>query len=353
MSKQYLLIRALRCATIALFLSAGLEGLRQIVLPGLSAWQSHIVASSLCAFVVLLLTFGLLWRGEGCHNFLQEQANGSEDSGETADEAVQTLAAIVEFSQDAIIGKTVEGVITSWNRAAERIYGYTMAEAVGRNVSFLLPSARQDEMPSILERVRTGQPIEPFETQRITKMGSVLDVFVSISPIKDARGRIAGASTIARDITLRKRAEEQLRLQSAALEAAAVAIMITDFHGSIMWVNHAFTTMTGYSKEEVLGTNPRLLKAGDQPEAYYAKLWTTISSGKVWQGEIVNRRKDGTLYTEEMTITPVSPDSLNPDNRYFIAIKQDVTERKRSEEMLQNSENKYRVLFENSADATG
>jgi PAS domain S-box-containing protein len=93
------------------------------------------------------------------------------------------------------------------------------------------------------------------------------------------------------------------------------------------------------------------LKSGEQPESYYAKLWSTISSGKVWKGEIVNRRKDGTAYTEEMTITPVTRDVGNPANRYFIAIKQDITERKRSEEMLQNSENKYRVLFEDSADA--
>jgi diguanylate cyclase (GGDEF)-like protein/PAS domain S-box-containing protein len=109
--------------------------------------------------------------------------------------------------------------------------------------------------------------------------------------------------------------------------------------------------MTGYSKEEALGKNPRLWKSGEQPESYYAKLWSTISSGEVWQGEIVNRRKDGTTYTEEMTITPVIQDVGNPPNRYFIAIKQDVTERKRSAEMLQNSENKYRVLFEDSADA--
>ena len=157
---------------------------------------------------------------------------------------------------------------------------------------------------------------------------------LSISPIKDANGRVTGSSTIARDITAKKRADEQLKLQSAALEAAANAIVITDSHGSIRWVNGAFTAMTGYSKEEVLGKNPRLLKSGDQPESYYAELWSTISSGKVWRGEIVNRRKDGTTYTEEMTITPVIRDSGNPANRYFIAIKQDITQRKKSEEAL-------------------
>jgi diguanylate cyclase (GGDEF)-like protein/PAS domain S-box-containing protein len=123
-------------------------------------------------------------------------------------------------------------------------------------------------------------------------------------------------------------------LQSAVLEAAANAIVITDFEGTIVWANHAFTAMTGYSKEEALGNNLRLLKSGEQPESYYAELWSTISSGKVWQGEIVNRRKDGTTYTEEMTITPVSRDVGNPADRYFIAIKQDITERKRAEEEL-------------------
>jgi diguanylate cyclase (GGDEF)-like protein/PAS domain S-box-containing protein len=174
---------------------------------------------------------------------------------------------------------------------------------------------------------------------------------MSISPIKDASGHVTGASAIARDITFRKRVKEQLKLQSAALEAVAHAIVIIDYEGTIVWVNRAFTTMTGYGKEEVLGKNLRVLKSGEQPESYYANLWSTISSGKVWKDEIVNRRKDGTAYTEEMTITPVTRDVGNPANRYFIAIKQDITERKRSEEMLQNSENKYRVLFEDSADA--
>jgi diguanylate cyclase (GGDEF)-like protein/PAS domain S-box-containing protein len=119
--------------------------------------------------------------------------------------------------------------------------------------------------------------------------------------------------------------------QTAALEAAANAIVIADSRGTIVWVNHAFTTMTGYSKEEVMGENPRLLKSGEQPEAYYAKLWSTISSGKVWHGEIVNRRKDGTKYTEEMTITPVTQGVGDLAVTQFIAIKQDITERKCAE----------------------
>ena len=254
-----------------------------------------------------------------------------------AEETAQKLAAIVEFSQDAIIGEDIDGVITSWNGAAERMYGYTASEVVGRHLSLLLPSERQAEMRAILERVKNGLPIECLETQRLTKAGYVLDVSLSISPTKAARGRITGASTIARDITLHKRSEQQLKLQSAALQAAANAIVITDFEGKIVWVNRAFTTMTGYSEEEVLGKNPRLLKSGEQPEYYYADLWSTISSGKVWRGEIVNRRKDGTTYTEEMTITPVTGDVRNLAHGCFIAIKQDITERKRAEEELHGS----------------
>ena len=131
-------------------------------------------------------------------------------------------------------------------------------------------------------------------------------------------------------------ANKHLNLQAAALKAAANAIVITDFHGTIIWVNRAFTTMTGYGQEEIVGKNPNLLNSGEQPESYYAELWSTILSGKVWKGEIVNRRKDGTTYTEEMTITPVSlEDTGNPTNTYFIAIKQDITQRKAAEKQVQ------------------
>ena len=149
------------------------------------------------------------------------------------------------------------------------------------------------------------------------------------------RGSASRMGGITMDIDGRKQSEERLHLQAAALEAAANAIVITDSHGTIIWVNHAFTTMTGYSKEEVLGKNPHMLKSGKQPESYYANLWSTISSGKVWQGEIVNRRKDGTTYNEEMTITPVKQSGGNGATTQFVAIKQDITDRKAAEEQVQ------------------
>ncbi|MFQ5790095.1 MAG: response regulator [Acidobacteriota bacterium] len=123
----------------------------------------------------------------------------------------------------------------------------------------------------------------------------------------------------------RQRAAERIRLQSAALEAAASAIVITDDEGRIIWTNPAFWRLTGYGPEEAIGQTPRLLKSGQHDPAFYKNLWETILSGDVWRGEIVNRRKDGGLYTEEQTITPLR--ETQGKISHFIAIKQDVTER--------------------------
>ena len=120
-----------------------------------------------------------------------------------------------------------------------------------------------------------------------------------------------------------------------ALEAAADAIAITDRAGQIIWVNPAFCAMTGYSTEEAVGQNPRVLKSGKQKDSFYTDLWQTIISGRVWKNEIINQRKDGSLYTEEMTLTPVKDDK--GIIAHFIAIKRDITERKQAEEELQRS----------------
>jgi diguanylate cyclase (GGDEF)-like protein/PAS domain S-box-containing protein len=161
-----------------------------------------------------------------------------------AGETAQRLASIVEFSQDAIIGKNKDGVITSWNRAAEKMYGYTTAEAVGRHLSFLVPAEKQAETRILMERIGKGEPIECLETQRLRKGGSVLEVSLSISPIRDGGGNVTGASAIARDITFRKQAEEALLFKTALLEAQAEAtidgILVVDESDHILLTNKQF-----------------------------------------------------------------------------------------------------------------
>jgi PAS domain S-box-containing protein len=128
------------------------------------------------------------------------------------------LASIIDSSEDAIIGKSLDGIITSWNKGAERIYGYTPEEAVGKHISFLVPSDRPDEIPEILQKIARGESIEHYESARVTKSGQQLDVSISVSPLRDAKGDVIGASAIARDITAQKRAEGQLH-QSQKMEA--------------------------------------------------------------------------------------------------------------------------------------
>jgi PAS domain S-box-containing protein len=128
------------------------------------------------------------------------------------------LALIVDSSQDAIIGKNLDGIVTHWNKGAEHIYGYTAQEMIGRPISVLAPKEREDEIPAILEKIRSGQRVEYFESVRVTKDKRNLNVSISVSPIHDAEGNVVGASTIARNITAQKKIEDQLR-QSQKMEA--------------------------------------------------------------------------------------------------------------------------------------
>jgi PAS domain S-box-containing protein len=140
-----------------------------------------------------------------------------------AEEAQARLAAIVESSDDAIVSKTLDAVITSWNQGAERLFGYTAAEAVGRPITLIIPPERLDEEPAILERLRRGQRVEHFETVRVAKDGRRIDISLTISPVRDGGGRIVGASKIARDITERKTAEAALREQARLIREVAAA----------------------------------------------------------------------------------------------------------------------------------
>jgi PAS domain S-box-containing protein len=133
------------------------------------------------------------------------------------------LAAIVESSDDAIVTKGLDGIITTWNASAERLFGYSAPEAIGKSITMIIPLDRLDEEPQIIERIRRGDRVDHFETQRVRKDGKLLDISLTISPVKDRAGRIVGASKVARDITDRKRAEQQLRQAKQEADEANIA----------------------------------------------------------------------------------------------------------------------------------
>ena len=245
------------------------------------------------------------------------------------DEARRQLASIVESSNDAIIGMTLDGTIVTWNPGAERIYGYTRDEVLRSPVSILVPPDFSDPAEEILRRIQQGERIEPYEAVRLRKDGARIDVSVTASPILDADGKIVGVSSITRDITPHRMAERQMRKLSSVIEQTDDVVVITDRNGLIEYVNPAFEKKTGYSREEAVGQTPRLVKSGMQEPEFYRNLWETILAGKVFRAELVNKKKDGTLYHEEKTITPIR--NRKGEITHFVSTGKDITLRKEIE----------------------
>ena len=187
-----------------------------------------------------------------------------------------------------------------------------------------------------------------WEAVNVTRDGRRFPVEIS-SHLFELNGKPTFLSII-RDITERRRAETRLHLLREALESTANAIVIADRNGTITWANAAFSVLTGYSLEEILGKKPSVLKSGKHDPGFYQTLWETVLAGRVWSAEMVNRRKDGTLYTEENTITPVR--NAQGELTHFIAVKQNVTERKQAEAALRQREEYFRALTERATDVT-
>ncbi|HUX72631.1 MAG TPA: PAS domain S-box protein [Steroidobacteraceae bacterium] len=369
------------------------------------------------------------------------------------------LAAIVESSDDAIIGKDLDGIVNSWNKGAEKIFGYSAAEMLGTSILRLIPAERHAEETQILEQIKRGHSVEHLETLRITKDGRRIHVSVTSSPIQDHTGKIIGVSKVSRDITARKRVEEDLRSSHAqleqmtthsaaviyqlrmagqnvvpigvsanitailgftqaetlsyewwlaalhpddrelaiasiantlrqgtnrteyrirhkqggyrwiednrrvildgagqpleiigvwmdvterkqaelrirqlsqAVEQSPVSIVITDSQGRIEYVNARLCELTGYAAADLNGQNPRLWKSGETLPGKYRDLWATISAGNIWYGEFHNRKKNGDLYWESASVAPIT-DAAGRIT-HFLAVKEDITERKRLEQ---------------------
>jgi two-component system cell cycle sensor histidine kinase/response regulator CckA len=258
-----------------------------------------------------------------------------------AEEQVGTLAAIVESTQEAVIAKSLDGTIETWNAGAERLYGYTAAEAVGRNVAFLTPPDQQDEAAPLLERLARGESIVDLETVRIRKDGETIDVSLTISPIRARSGEVVGASTIAHDISARTRAERARRQSEESYR------QLFERHPGPMWlydpdtlgflaVNEAAIASYGYTAEEFLSMSTLDLLA-DQDRWALQELVETVRNdepGRVYAGVWRHRRKDGTPLDVQ-----VSSSTLEFEGRAArLVLAQDITEQRQIEEQLRQAE---------------
>ena len=292
----------------------------------------------------------------------------------TADLRAASLYArgLLEASLDPLVTISPEGRITDVNHATELATGRPREQLVGSSFSdyFTEPGQASAGYRQVLAQGEVRD--YPLTLRHVSDR--TIDVLYNAVVYHDEAGRVLGVFAAARDVTEqkrtaaeldlhrahledlvrqrtaelesanthlqaeiveRRRAEDQVRLQFTVLQSAANGLVITGRDGTIQWVNAAFTKLTGYTAAEAVGQNPRVLKSGQQDAAFFKAMWQTIVAGQVWHGELVNRRKDGQFYPEEMTITPVA--GADGKITHFVAVKQDIAERRRAEEALQHA----------------
>ena len=215
------------------------------------------------------------------------------------------LAAIVSSTDDAIIGKDLHGAITSWNPAAERIFGYTAQEAIGGSLGLIVPANLRHEEADVLRRIRAGERIEHYETVRRTRSGALVELSLTVSPINAPDGTILGASEIARDITRTKRLERDARHFAAIVASSDDAIVSKDLDSIVTSWNAAAERMFGYSAAEIIGQSVRVI-IPDERQHEEDDVLTRIRAGwRIEHFETIRRAKDGTLVPVSLTISPI------------------------------------------------
>ena len=323
------------------------EATKQALHPTLNIWSSHFLTIGFTTGLAVALRF-----------VLQQQEERSRRELSAASQARQRAEAELRQSENRM-GMAIEAArigFFDWDTIRdEQVWSSTAKQLLGlspespANLTVLMNAVHAEDREPLRNSIASVTPQKPdfvHEHRACWRDGTVHWIWVKGRGFFDQQERLVKISGIAMDIDERKRAEEGLRLLATALEEAPNAIVLTDHQGTILWVNPAFTEMTGYTADEAIGKNPGLWRSDEQDAGFYAALWNTIAAGTVWRGEVVNRKKDGSLYTEEMTVAPVR--SAAGAVSHYVAIKQDITQRKLAEQALQDAEQKYRSIFENA-----
>ena len=403
------------------------------------------------------------------YQYVSLQANITDHK--SAEERLMLFDSIMNYSDDAVVGKTLDGAISSWSQGAEKVFGYTEEEIIGKPISLIIPASLRNEEDHFTKRICKGQVIRHYKTKRLKKDGRILFVSLTIFPVKDVFGNITGTCKIVRDITDLEKAEEkifyanheketvlnritdavvsvdndwrytflndaaisthplgiletlgkviwdvhpdlegtifwdkyheamltrkvvevesyylpmdtwfsvkvypsingltifyndvterkkaEIKLSQSLKETAdykfaldeASIVAITDQKGIIKYVNKNFCKISKYTQTELIGQDHRIINSGYHSKEFIRDIWVTIGNGEIWKGEIKNKAKDGTYYWVDTTIVPFLDNSRKPYQ--YIAIRADITERKKAEANLVISEMKFRSLIEHSAE---
>ncbi len=240
-----------------------------------------------------------------------------------------------------------KGIIQSFNKYAEKLFGYEQEEVIGKNLTILMPEPHKSNHDDYIKHyfdagVAKIVGHELRELEAVKKNGQKFPIELSVNKFNFSGETYFVGSIV--DITQKKEAEYELHLRKAGIDAAANSIVITDKDGIILYINSAFTKLTGFTKEDTFGKKTNILKSGKHTQSFYEELWNTILSGEIWTGRMINKKKNGELYTEEMTITPVKNKEGEIIN--FIAVKQDKTLEVEREKRIAN----YTKLLERQKD---
>lgn len=308
-------------------------------LPDLRAELIELVISLLLLAGISLVT-PLILSHKRTRRDLYEREERAAAVMDSAMEAVQKSEARYKSLVDAVTDYIFSVEIREW-QAVKTVHGHGCVAVTGFSpeefeadpLLWYRMVAEEDRSAVVDQaaRVIAGEAV-PLEHRIVHKNGTVRWVRNTAVPRYDEQGVLVAYDGLVTDITGQKLAEQELKLKSAAVEASAMAVMITGRDGRIVWVNPAFTHLTGYPLDEVFDQKPDFLTSGMQRKSFYRTLWKTISSGEVWHGELINTRKNGSRYYEEQTITPVRDE--RGEIRHFVAIKQDISERKKAEKAL-------------------
>jgi PAS domain S-box-containing protein len=245
---------------------------------------------------------------------------------------LKAQANILANMREAVIAADLAGNVMHWNQGAQRIFGYGPEEMLGQSLVVVYPNADPEQMRRELAAIAAGEDFDgDWEGRR--KDGSTVIVDVHTSPMYGPDGTIIGFLGVSSDVTARRLEERRTQRLATAIEQSSEAVLIANRHGVIEYVNPAFERVTGWAASAAIGKNPRILKSGAQPHSYYRAMWDTLLAGRPWVADIVNRRRDGSLYEAETVISPIRDQAGETDG--FVAVSRDVTEERRLQQQAQ------------------